>query len=164
MGIVEDRLCEETIVVQAGHGRDTVAQLASAPLFDGIDRGEVSQILEAFDEQSFNAGHRVTLEGYRGSDFYVIARGSAEVTVDGRPVAELGPGDFFGELAVLGDGTRTATVSAETPIRCLVLSNDGLEDVLVAHPRLGYNLLREVAARFRRGTDRGPARTRVIRL
>ena len=164
MDTVEDRLYEETVVVQASHGRDTVTQLASAPLFEGIDKAEVSQILEEFDEQSFNAGHRITLEGYRGSDFYLLARGSAEVTVEGRRVADLGPGDFFGELAVLGDGTRTATVSAETPIRCLVLHNNGLEQLLVTHPRLGLNLLREVVARSRPGTKPRSSPGRVIRL
>ena len=150
MSIIEDRLCEETLSVGAGHGRDIVTQLASGPLFRGIDRREIAEILDAFDEQSFNAGHRITLEGFRGSDFYLLARGAAEVSVDGRPVADLGPGDFFGELAVLGDGTRTATVSAETPMRCLVLPNDGLHQLLVSHPRFGLNLLREVVARYRK--------------
>ena len=91
--------------------------------------------------RAFNAGHRITLEGLRGSEFYVIARGRARVVADGRRVAELGPGDFFGELAVLGDGMRSATVEAETPLRCLVLPNNGLEELLVRHPRLGVKRL-----------------------
>ena len=136
-------------MLQGGHPDEIVDAVSSAPLFSDIDRPEVAEVLRAFDEQSFNAGHQITLEGLRGSDFYVIAHGRATVLVDGRRVARLGPGDFFGEVAVLGDGTRSATVAAETPLRCLVLSNNELEDELVRHPRLGINMLREVVSRFR---------------
>jgi CRP-like cAMP-binding protein len=132
-----------------GHPQEVLADVLTAPLFAGIDAAEATAILDRFDEQSFNRGHRITLEGMNGSDFYVIAAGRARVTVDGWKVAALGPGDFFGELAVLGDAPRVATVAAETPLRCLVLSNSGLEELLVAHPKLGVNLLRTVAGRFR---------------
>jgi len=132
-----------------GHSDEILAPIIAAPLFEGIAQTEAAEILETFDEQSFNRGHRITLEGLLGSDFYVIADGSARVTVDGWKVAALGPGDFFGELAVLGDAPRVATVAAETPLRCLVLPNGQLEELLVAHPKLGVNLLRTVAGRFR---------------
>jgi CRP-like cAMP-binding protein len=132
-----------------GHPQEVLTAIVAAPLFADIGTAETAAILDEFDEQSFNRGHRITLEGMQGSDFYVIAAGRARVTVDGWKVAALGPGDFFGELAVLGEAPRVATVSAETPLRCLVLSNGRLEEVLVAHPRLGVNLLRTVAGRFR---------------
>jgi len=106
-------------------------------------------ILTPFDEERFDAHHRVTLQGLRGSDFYVITRGEARVLVDGAAVARLGPGDFFGEVGVLSDGLRTATVEAETPLTVLALPNRGLEDLLVRHPQLSVNLLRQVLVRFR---------------
>lgn len=129
---------------------------SGSPLFAGLSVEEVASVVAAFDTQRFNVGHRVTLEGFRGRDFYLIVEGRAAVTVGGRRVAELGPGDFFGEVAVLREGLRSATVIAETKLRCLVLSDDGLERLLVAHPRLGVNMLREVLGRF---TDPAPART-----
>jgi len=152
----------DTTPPERSHPDEIIQAVAGAPLFSGIDRADVAGILSAFDEQSFNAGHRITLEGLRGSEFYVIARGRARVVADGRRVAELGPGDFFGELAVLGDGMRSATVEAETPLRCLVLPNNGLEELLVRHPRLGVNLLRVVVSRFRELVDRPAITLRLI--
>jgi len=127
---------------------DLTPVLQRSPLFEGMQPREIGAAVRAFDEQSFNAGHRITLEGLRGSDFYVITSGRARVTVEGWKVATLEAGDFFGELGVLGDGLRFATVSAETPLRCLVLPNDGLEALIVEHPRIGVNLLRQVINRF----------------
>lgn len=134
---------------------------AASPLFDGLAEAEVREVLDAFDTQSFNAGHRVTLEGFHGRDFYVIVQGRAGVSVGSERVAELGPGDFFGEAAVLSDGLRSATVTAETPLRCLVLTDDALERLLIAHPRVGINLLREVLARFAGSEPRRRARVRA---
>ena len=149
MQTLKHRTYPDGTLAREGHPEEIVDAVAAAPLFFGIDRDEVARILRAFDEQSFNAGHRITLEGLRGSDFYVITQGRAGVLVNGRRVAQIGRGDFFGEVAVLGDGMRSATVAAETPMRCLVLSNNGLEELLVQHPHLGVNVLREVVSRFR---------------
>ena len=119
-----------------------------SPLFAGMDPDRVRQALSRFDEESFNAGHRIALEGLRGSDFFIIASGAARVTVEGWRIARLQPGDFFGELGVLGDGLRFASVTAETPMRCLVLPNRSLDALILEHPQVGVNLLREVVARF----------------
>lgn len=144
----------EEMAIAAGDGLDNDRVQfrsegpARSPLFDELTDTEIANVLGAFDTQSFNAGHRVTLEGFRGREFYLIVEGQAAVSVGGRRVAELGPGDFFGEVAVLRDGLRSATVTAETKLRCLVLSDDSLEQLLVAHPRVGVNMLREVLGRF----------------
>jgi CRP-like cAMP-binding protein len=146
--------CVDEMVAAAGSGLDIepVASPATRParshLLAGLPPEELEDVLAAFDTQRFNAGHRITLEGFRGREFYLIAEGRAVVTIAGRRVAELGPGDFFGEVAVLRDGLRSATVTAETQLRCLVLSDDALERLLVAHPQLGVNMLREVLSRF----------------
>jgi CRP-like cAMP-binding protein len=148
------RIANQNIVEPARHSKTIIDSVGDSPLFAGVDQGEVEQILDEFDEQSFNRGHRITLEGLHGSDFYVIADGKARVTVDGWKVANLGQGDFFGEIAVLSNGPRFATVAAETPLRCLVLPNGGLERLLIAHPQLGVNLLRVVVGRFQDLTGR----------
>ena len=143
----------DELAVAAALGLDaqppqTFPDAPSSRLLDGLPAAEVAEVLSAFDAQTFNAGHRVTLEGFRGRDFYLIVSGRATVSIAGRRVAELGPGDFFGEVAVLRDGLRSATVTAETPLQTRVLSDDALETLLVAHPRVGVNMLREVLARF----------------
>jgi CRP/FNR family transcriptional regulator, cyclic AMP receptor protein len=131
------------------HTDGLIDSLLSARLFAGIDREEIVAILWEFDEQRFNRGHRVTLQGLRGSDFYIVVDGYARVLIDEKEVAKLGPGEFFGEVGVLSDGLRTATVEATTQLRVLVLSHNGLEPLLMAHPKLAVNLLRDVLNRFR---------------
>jgi CRP/FNR family transcriptional regulator, cyclic AMP receptor protein len=132
-----------------GHSDGLIDSLLSARLFAGIHREEIVAILWEFDEQRFNHGHRVTMQGLRGSDFYIVFDGHARVLVDEKEIATLGPGEFFGEVGVLSDGLRTATVEATTQLRTLVLSHNGLEPLLMAHPKLAVNLLREVLNRFR---------------
>lgn len=149
MGILDRHLFLERHAPPSRHPGSVVDALLDAPMFQAVHREEIVGILDHFDEERFDAHHRVTLQGLRGSDFYVITQGRAAVLVDGAEVAELGPGDFFGEVGVLGDGLRTATVEARTPLTVLVLPHRGLENLLVAHPQLSVNLLREVLERFR---------------
>jgi CRP-like cAMP-binding protein len=122
--------------------------LSDAPLFEGCDQDTIVRALMDFDEVRFPTGHRVVLEGLRGSDFFLVVAGEASVLVDGWRVATLGPGDFFGEIAILGDGLRSASVRAETPLHCLVLPNGKLERLILDHPQLGINLIRTVIERY----------------
>lgn len=131
------------------HHDSVVDGLLTSPLFNGMPREEIVACLRNFDEDRFEAGHRLTLQGLRGSDFFVIVRGQAGVVIDDHDVAALGPGDFFGEVGVMDEGLRTATVIARTPLHCLVLPHRGLEPLLVQHPQLSVNLLRQVLSRFR---------------
>lgn len=125
-----------------------VEPLRESPLFASMPDSEVLQAVRSFDEQRFNTGHRITLEGLHGSDFFVILDGRARVSVDGWTVGHLRRGDFFGELGVLGDGLRFATVTAEAPLHCLVLPHGELRRLLVEHPQMGINVLGEVVNRF----------------
>jgi CRP-like cAMP-binding protein len=128
--------------------REAASALVDAPIFAGIDLPEIREILDSFEEVRFPSGRRVLLEGLRGSDFFVMVAGKATVLVDGWRVATLGPGDFFGEMAILGAGLRTASIRAETPLHCLVLPNGKLEQLLLDHPRLGLSLLHSLVGRF----------------
>ncbi|MDQ6855605.1 MAG: cyclic nucleotide-binding domain-containing protein [Candidatus Dormibacteraeota bacterium] len=134
-----------TTVSAAGNA---AAALSDAPLFEGWDQDTIADALVEFDDVHFPTGHRVVLEGLRGSDFFLVVAGKAAVLVDGWRVAALGPGDFFGELAILGDGLRSASVRAETPLHCLVLPNGKLETLILQHPQLGINLIRSVIRRY----------------
>jgi CRP-like cAMP-binding protein len=131
--------------------------LAESPLFDAMPDAEVLEVARSFDEQRFNSGHRITLEGLRGTDFFIILEGHARVSVDGRTVGHLRRGDFFGELGVLGDGLRFATVTAETPLHCLVLPHGELKPLLVDHPQMSINVLGEVVNRFQDLAERRQA-------
>ena len=99
---------------------------------------ELARVLAEFDEVHFPSGRRIVLEGLRGSDFFLVVVGKAAVLVDGWRVATLGPGDFFGEIAILGDGLRSASVRAETPLHCLVLPNGKLETADPRPPAAGH--------------------------
>ena len=130
------------------HADSLVDGLLDAPLFQGVQREEVVGVLSDFDEESFNTGHRITLQGFRGSDFFIVVDGRARVLIDGEAVATLERGDFFGEVAVIAGLPRTATVVAETPLRCLVLPHRALEELLKQHPQMSVNLLRGVLQRL----------------
>jgi CRP-like cAMP-binding protein len=136
---------------------ELASSLAEAPLFAGMATQEIVRALANFDEARFPSGRRVLVEGLRGSDFFLIVTGTAAVAIDGWRLATLGPGDFFGEMAILGAGLRTASVRAETPLHCLVLPNGKLEGVLLDHPQLGINVLHALVSRFTNLTGRRQA-------
>ncbi len=92
------------------------------PLFAGIDAERVERIASSFEERTVSAGARLTTEGASGYLFFLVQEGTADVLVDERPVAALGPGDFFGEVAMLGEtGRRMAEVVATSPMRLAVM-------------------------------------------
>lgn len=150
----DELLAGTELVAAATPAPATVARVGSAPLFEGLSPADLAAAVESFDEAHFMPGHRIVVEGLRGTEFYLIVDGQASVLVDGWRVAELGPGDFFGEIAILGDGLRSASVRAKTPLHCVVLPNGRLEQLLLDHPRLGVNLLRALAGRLQASAGR----------
>jgi CRP-like cAMP-binding protein len=99
----------------------TVGELAAIPLFASQSEAELAEIACWFDAKDVSENARLIGEGAAGYDFFVLADGSAAVTVNGEEVGSLGPGDFFGEIAILGDGRRSATVTTTAPSRLLVM-------------------------------------------
>ena len=103
-----------------------IAALPGAPvdvlqrvrLFADLDRREVEQIAHAFKQRRFPAGETIIREGTGGAAFYVIESGEVTVTIGGEPRATLGPGDYFGEIALLDEGSRIATVTAASELEC----------------------------------------------
>jgi CRP-like cAMP-binding protein len=86
-------------------------------------------------------------EGKAGIGFFIIDEGEAEVIVGGKPVGRLGPGDHFGEIALLGQGPRTASVRALTSMRCLMIDSWHFRPLVQANPDLSWSLLEELAKR-----------------
>ena len=128
---------------------DVLPTLESMTLFRGIDRKELQRIAGELDDATYLAGHGILTEGMSGPEFFVILEGTASVHIDGDAVATLGPGDFFGEVAALDGGPRTASVRAETRLRCVTLPVNGLRQFLLEHPVVAVNLVPEIARRFR---------------
>jgi len=100
--------------------------------------------------RSVEAGARVTVEGDPGTEFYVIVEGDAVATVDGDEVGRIGPGGFFGEMALIDGGERVATVTAEKPMHLLVFGRHEFNEMLeIAMPQVAPKLLAVVGARMR---------------
>jgi CRP/FNR family transcriptional regulator, cyclic AMP receptor protein len=128
---------------------DVLPTLERSPLFRGLDRAQLEDAVSRFDDATYLPDHGILTEGMRGPEFFIILEGSGSVLLDGTVVATLGPGDFFGEVAALDGGPRTASVRADTQMRCLTLPSGGLRPFLLDYPVVAVNLLPEIVRRFR---------------
>jgi CRP/FNR family transcriptional regulator, cyclic AMP receptor protein len=131
---------------------DVIPTLEKMPLFRDVSGRELRDVAACFDDATFLADHGVLTEGMTGPEFFIILDGTASVLIDDEVVATLGPGDFFGEVAALDGGPRTASVRAETQLRCVTLPVNGLRQFLLDHPVVAINLLPEIVRRFRNVT------------
>ena len=107
------------------------------------------RLLSAGEEHTFDAGETVITQGERGGDAFVILSGRAAVVRDGREIARLGPGQFFGEVAMLDGRPRTADVVAQSPLRATALSRDTVKRALRSEPDLAWRVLEVLAGRIR---------------
>jgi len=130
-------------------GMDAFSALRSIPLFEGIERKDLERLARSFRERSFHEGDVVTKEGEPGTGFFVILEGSAHVTVRGQTVATLGPGDALGEMALLDEGPRSATVVAATDLRCIALTPWEFRPFIEEYPTVAWTLLQTLARRLR---------------
>jgi CRP-like cAMP-binding protein len=124
-----------------------VGDLTGIPLFQSLSAAELEELAGWFDIQSVGEGARLLGEGAAGYSFYVLVEGSAVVTSDGVELATYAPGDFFGEMAIIGSGRRTATVTATSPSRALVMFGSDFRRLQQAHPAIADHI--ERAARQR---------------
>jgi CRP/FNR family transcriptional regulator, cyclic AMP receptor protein len=126
----------------------TVDDLTGIPLFDSLEPEERTAIAPWFELQDVSGDVKLTGEGASGYEFFVLRDGSATVTINGIEVRTLGPGDFFGELAILGDGRRTATVTTDSPAQVLVLFGTEFRRLQQEYPETAARIesaLREIA-------------------
>ena len=129
--------------------RTETAQLLSAvPLFSHCSKRELEQIAQIADEIDLREGKEMTTQGSRGREFFVLLDGDAEVTKDGRKINALSSGDFFGEIALVSDSPRTATVTATSPIRALVITDRAFKRLLQDVPEVQASVLSALAARL----------------
>ena len=130
-----------------------VELLAGCPLFKGIDDEGLAALAERATQVDFPAGHVIARQGEIGTGFFVVIEGQVRVVRDGKPVATLGAGEFFGELSVLDRMPRNAMVAADVPTTCLALASWDFEAVLLEQPALTLAILRGVARRRREVTE-----------
>jgi CRP-like cAMP-binding protein len=127
--------------------------LAGVPLFQGISEASMERLAAVTGEVEFEPGQFIVLQGQVGTGLYVILQGSARVVKGTDELAQLGAGDFFGELAVIDQQPRSASVQAVEKTRCLALASWDLFDLLESDPKLGLNMIRELVARIRDAGD-----------
>jgi CRP/FNR family cyclic AMP-dependent transcriptional regulator len=132
-------------------------QLAKVRLFSAFNKKELALIAKASDEVDVPAGKTLVVEGSPGHEFFLILDGEATVRRNGRKVASLASGQYFGELALLDRGPRNATVVAETPMHLLVLGQREFGGILDEVPILAHKLLTIMAGRLREADDRAPS-------
>ena len=122
-----------------------VDDLERVPLFAELSKHQLRRLSRSFKERSFRPGTAIVREGeMSGVDFFVIAEGEALVSVDGRQVAKLGPSDHFGELALIGEQVRLSTVTASTPMRCLVMASWHFRRFVNSNPDVSWKLLQNL--------------------
>ena len=129
--------------------RENATSLAAVPLFQGFSKRHLHRLASEADELTFEARDDIVEEGMLGETLFVVLSGKGKVTRGGKKVGEVLPGDFFGELSTIDGGPRSATVTAETPMRVLRLFRHTLIDLLKDEPRLILKLLDGVVRRVR---------------
>jgi CRP-like cAMP-binding protein len=128
--------------------------LASIPLFSNLSKRDLGRLRKAAHDITYEAGTVLTAEDEIGRFFFVILEGQAWVDVQGKPVRQLGAGDYFGEMALIDRSYRSATVRAETPLRCLTLTQTEFRPFATEHPDVAWGLLEAMVARVRQAESR----------
>lgn len=131
---------------------DLVTRLGEVPVFNGCSKKELQAIAKTVRQIDHPAGSVIATEGEPGAGLFVIQSGDADVTIGGKRVNQLHAGDFFGEMALLDGGPRTATVTATTDIKLWALTEWVFRGLLVEHPSIALRTLEAMAARLRAAT------------
>jgi CRP-like cAMP-binding protein len=125
-----------------------VELIRKVPLFSHLSRKQLAQVAKVADEIDLREGKEMTREGAPGREFFVILEGSADVRKGGRKINSLQPGDFFGEIALVTSVPRTATVSATSPVRALVVTDRSFRHLLEESPDIKTRVMQAMAARL----------------
>lgn len=133
--------------------RDIVGQLAKVPLFSECSKKDLQTIARVVKDIDHPAGTVIAREGEPGVGLFVIVEGEAGVTIGGKEKTTLTPGDFFGEIALLDGGPRTATVTAATDVKLLGLTEWVFRGLMQEHSSIAVKTLQQMAGRLRTATN-----------
>jgi CRP/FNR family transcriptional regulator, cyclic AMP receptor protein len=123
--------------------------LERVPLLSGMNDRARGRLAKTMKDRTFKQGREVVAEGRTGAGFFLIIEGHAVVTIGGEVIRTLGPGDYFGEMALLHGGPRSATVTAQTELTCLTISSWGFKAFVQEHPQVAWDMLQKLAERLR---------------
>ncbi len=129
--------------------KPSVDLLQRVPLFAGLDARELAQMADSFKVREYAAGDTLATEGQSGVGFFVIESGEATVSVHGDEVGRLKAGDHFGEVALIDEGARTATVTADTALVCYGMTFWEFRPIVEANSQIAWKLLQALAKRLR---------------
>jgi len=128
--------------------------LRRVPLFADLDKKELEGLANSLKERTFRAGETITSEGESAVGFFVIRDGEAKVTVGGQERGRLGAGDYFGEIALIDEGARTATVTAETDMTTYAMTFWEFRPIVETDSRIAWKLVQALAHRLREADAR----------
>ena len=123
--------------------------LRKVPLFAGLDDKELLEIARSMRERRFKAGDTVTQEGAGGVGFFVVQEGEAAVTVGGESKGSVRPGDYFGEIALINESPRTATLTANTDMVCYGMTPWDFRPLVESNSTIAWKLLTAMAEKMR---------------
>jgi CRP/FNR family cyclic AMP-dependent transcriptional regulator len=127
----------------------SIEMLKKVPLFAGLDDRELQEIAISMRERRFKAGDTVTQEGAGGVGFFVVEVGRAEVKVGGETKGSVGPGDYFGEIALINESPRTATLTASTDMLCYGMTPWDFRPLVESNSTIAWKLLTAMAEKMR---------------
>ena len=128
--------------------------LRRVPLFADFAENDLKRLARSFKERTFDTGSTVAGEGKTGAGFFVIESGEASVSVRGGEHGKLGPGDYFGEIALIDDGARSATITADSDLHCYGLTSWEFRPLVEANASIAWKLLETMAQRLRAAQQR----------
>ena len=126
-----------------------VEALHRVPLFTDLSKHEIQQVARLFKERRFSKGDTVVKEGSGGAAFFVIESGEATVFIGGKQHSTLKPGDYFGEIALLDEGTRMATITAVSDLHCYGITYWDFRPLVESNGVIGWKLLQRMAQMLR---------------
>ena len=128
--------------------------IKKVPLFSDLNDRELREIAQSMKERTFGAGDVVTEEGKGGVGFFVIEDGTANVQVGGQDRGKIGPGEYFGEIALIADVDRTATITAESDLRCYGMTFWDFRPLVEGNSSIAWKLLQAMAQRLKQSEQR----------
>ena len=135
------------------HNHEYLDRLAAVPLFADLDKDELEAVAALGTDIEVEEGRELAKEGDVGSEAFLILSGSARCTRDGEEIATFGPGDFFGEMALLVHGHRTATIVTTAPTSVRAFHRSEFDSLLDRSPKVGVKILRTTAQRLLHAED-----------
>lgn len=128
--------------------QESTQLLRRVPLFSDLDNRELEQVADSMKRRQFAAGQEIAREGESGVGFFVIQDGNATVSVHGDERRRLGPGDYFGEIALIAQGARTATVTAESDLTALGMTFWDFRPLVEGNASIAWKLLQAFAKTY----------------